>query len=412
MPVEYNMKFEESFFWDYLNMKKEASDLGDEDYERSLDERLAKDPSNISLHISKSMIYQSSDPEKSLQVLEAGEKSCGRHYKFPHSKAMLLAKKGDFEKAIEFLYEAVKLEPCAKETLYTLGTLLKRVKRYDEALKVWDEVIKLDSEDPMAWHGRSSIEFYTKDLEKALKHINAALWCLDEKTVIWQHISTGSTFVKEKSLRGVRAGYLANRALIKLGMGDYSGAADDYESIMRDFPDEAGSAWRDEAMKLGGKDYGKGASVFLERLLEAEPDDEKSVMIYAVLAGSFAVQKKPMSEWIVSVGKVMNKSRSPVATLDRLAIYLMRMGAVEPALEVYKELVDRYGERLHAVNVCQIAQAMGDKSTYQKYEKLQDKKAMSKANKVFINPGKVEVGRNALCPCGSGKKFKKCCGKT
>ena len=24
----------------------------------------------------------------------------------------------------------------------------------------------------------------------------------------------------------------------------------------------------------------------------------------------------------------------------------------------------------------------------------------------------LEVGRNDLCPCGSGKKFKQCCGKT
>ena len=23
-----------------------------------------------------------------------------------------------------------------------------------------------------------------------------------------------------------------------------------------------------------------------------------------------------------------------------------------------------------------------------------------------------KVGRNALCPCGSGKKYKKCCGQT
>ena len=24
---------------------------------------------------------------------------------------------------------------------------------------------------------------------------------------------------------------------------------------------------------------------------------------------------------------------------------------------------------------------------------------------------KVEIGRNDPCPCGSGKKYKKCCGK-
>ena len=28
-----------------------------------------------------------------------------------------------------------------------------------------------------------------------------------------------------------------------------------------------------------------------------------------------------------------------------------------------------------------------------------------------IRSGKEEIGRNDPCPCGSGKKYKKCCGK-
>jgi len=27
----------------------------------------------------------------------------------------------------------------------------------------------------------------------------------------------------------------------------------------------------------------------------------------------------------------------------------------------------------------------------------------------FIQFGKIKIGRNEICPCGSGKKFKKCC---
>ena len=30
-------------------------------------------------------------------------------------------------------------------------------------------------------------------------------------------------------------------------------------------------------------------------------------------------------------------------------------------------------------------------------------------NKIYS--GQVKVGRNDPCPCGSGKKYKKCCGK-
>ena len=30
---------------------------------------------------------------------------------------------------------------------------------------------------------------------------------------------------------------------------------------------------------------------------------------------------------------------------------------------------------------------------------------------IHSDKGKTEIGRNDPCPCGSGKKYKKCCGK-
>ncbi|MCF1613211.1 SEC-C domain-containing protein, partial [Serratia marcescens] len=29
----------------------------------------------------------------------------------------------------------------------------------------------------------------------------------------------------------------------------------------------------------------------------------------------------------------------------------------------------------------------------------------------YIDGTKPQPGRNAMCPCGSGKKYKKCCGR-
>ena len=34
----------------------------------------------------------------------------------------------------------------------------------------------------------------------------------------------------------------------------------------------------------------------------------------------------------------------------------------------------------------------------------------SEVNRTVVNEG-PKVGRNDLCPCGSGKKYKNCCGK-
>jgi|GEM_PF-1367852 len=40
---------------------------------------------------------------------------------------------------------------------------------------------------------------------------------------------------------------------------------------------------------------------------------------------------------------------------------------------------------------------------------IQEKKLKERLNKIYS--GEVKVGRNDPCPCGSGKKYKKCCGK-
>ena len=51
-----------------------------------------------------------------------------------------------------------------------------------------------------------------------------------------------------------------------------------------------------------------------------------------------------------------------------------------------------------------------------KIELEPDKPEDIKALEILLNPTKTKiaekkVGRNELCPCGSGKKYKKCCGK-
>jgi len=42
-------------------------------------------------------------------------------------------------------------------------------------------------------------------------------------------------------------------------------------------------------------------------------------------------------------------------------------------------------------------------------EKRRDIKKKWKDSKTIVN--ETKIGRNDLCPCGSGKKYKKCCGK-
>jgi uncharacterized protein YecA (UPF0149 family) len=41
---------------------------------------------------------------------------------------------------------------------------------------------------------------------------------------------------------------------------------------------------------------------------------------------------------------------------------------------------------------------------------LSNVRAMLRGSPAPVSPAKRKTGRNDPCPCGSGKKFKKCCG--
>jgi len=67
--------------------------------------------------------------------------------------------------------------------------------------------------------------------------------------------------------------------------------------------------------------------------------------------------------------------------------------------------------------------AMGDRKVTERFDRRREKQEEIKAGLPGedepklpppvepIHKGEKEIGRNDPCPCGSGKKYKKCCGK-
>ena len=45
------------------------------------------------------------------------------------------------------------------------------------------------------------------------------------------------------------------------------------------------------------------------------------------------------------------------------------------------------------------------------HQTTQHEKDITALKKNYKQKNNAKLGRNALCPCGSGKKFKNCCGK-
>jgi uncharacterized protein YecA (UPF0149 family) len=46
-----------------------------------------------------------------------------------------------------------------------------------------------------------------------------------------------------------------------------------------------------------------------------------------------------------------------------------------------------------------------------KHIETQHEKDITAIKKTYKQKNNAKLGRNALCPCGSGKKFKNCCGE-
>lgn len=61
----------------------------------------------------------------------------------------------------------------------------------------------------------------------------------------------------------------------------------------------------------------------------------------------------------------------------------------------------------------EIYEALDQKDKVKKLEEEARKLERHKSGKAVVNiPIKmIKIGRNDPCPCGSGKKYKKCCGK-
>ena len=65
------------------------------------------------------------------------------------------------------------------------------------------------------------------------------------------------------------------------------------------------------------------------------------------------------------------------------------------------------------VDIWQVSEARHDQFDVAAYARQQEQVADNAGNRPAAKPVHVQqkVGRNQPCPCGSGKKFKHCCGR-
>ena len=101
--------------------------------------------------------------------------------------------------------------------------------------------------------------------------------------------------------------------------------------------------------------------------------------------------------------------KSHIQYLEQLrqVIGLRSYGQRDPLIEYKKETFDLFSNLLEKLKLDYITVLMNLKVVVQTEEKKENK------NEIKENYNKIagkKIGRNEPCPCGSGKKYKHCCG--
>jgi hypothetical protein len=88
---------------------------------------------------------------------------------------VLAAQKRDYQKAISFLLDSLKVEPKNFLTHSNLGNIFLELRRYDEALFAYDKSLKLEPKYEEAWLNKGNALHQLKRFDEAIENYDQAL---------------------------------------------------------------------------------------------------------------------------------------------------------------------------------------------------------------------------------------------
>ncbi len=114
-------------------------------------------------------------------------------------------------------------------------------------------------------------------------------------------------------------------------------------------------------------------------------------------------------ERIILLRVVDEKWMAHIDAMDQLrqGIGLRAYGQRDPIIEYRNEGFDMFEEMVRGIQEDTLTMLYHVKLT----SRPQQREAPSEVHKKVLDSSGNKVGRNSLCPCGSGKKFKNCCGQ-
>jgi tetratricopeptide (TPR) repeat protein len=121
-------------------------------------------------------------------------------------------------------------------------------------------------------------------------------------------------------------------------------------------------------------------------------------------------------EQLLREGLAVAEVRDRADLIDRLADLCQEQGRVEEAKELWRQAKHSAAAMETSMNVNAAGTVLRQKTKIDfgsegvPLSDLSTVTAMLRGNSASASIGKSKVGRNHPCPCGSGEKFKKCCG--
>jgi tetratricopeptide (TPR) repeat protein len=115
------------------------------------------------------------DNDKKLDDYDAAIKADPDSTEAWQARALLYIEKGESEKAVADLTKLVEKDSDNPQVIGALAEALTNLKKYDEALKYCDEVIKLAPKSTLGYNLRARIQVMKDDVKAAIKDLDQAL---------------------------------------------------------------------------------------------------------------------------------------------------------------------------------------------------------------------------------------------
>jgi len=178
-----------------------------------VDKYIAKNPEKVIGYVAKASLLGSEKKfEEAHKLLDEADKKFEHNGLLHHIRATIYENQGRREDALMESRIATELNPYSPEIRLTLGTLLNRAGKYDEAIEVWQDILKVDPKMGAAWNSLAKAEFEKGDYRKAINHTTSAMM-LSENT--WAYYA-----------------FLQNRSQIHLMNGDLEKALEDDKQVL------------------------------------------------------------------------------------------------------------------------------------------------------------------------------------